>query len=79
MDGMKHMKPTVGRIVHFYGDGELDLDPYAGIITRVRTVDDGWDICDIVTFGPQSMYHQQEVEFSPTPKAGCWSWPPREQ
>lgn len=66
-------KPSVGRIVHFTGpDG--DPGPYAGIIVRVHPTE---GVVDLVTFGPNSVYHNHSAPFSAEPKPGHWNWPPR--
>lgn len=71
---MSEQKPSVGRMVHFRAsDG--DPGPYPGIIVRVHWQDG--ETVDLVTFGPNSLYHNHLVKFSAEPKAGCWNWPPR--
>ena len=64
------MKPTIGRIVHFYGDED---EPIAAVVVRVwdeecvnlRLLEDGPDT-PWMTSVP---YHEDKREFS-------WSWPP---
>jgi len=74
------MTPTIGRIVHYYActdEGDAD-GPYAGIITAVhQPTERDPQRCDLVTFGPHSMYHHCGVPFSETPTPLFWTWPPR--
>jgi hypothetical protein len=81
------MKPTVGRIVHFYppvdcvAGGQSKIEKYAAIVTQVN--DDG--TLELATFGPSSLYFQRSV-----PKLGLkhgdgnvawewgWAWPAKE-
>jgi hypothetical protein len=70
------MNPTIGRIVHFTAsDG--DPGPYAGIIVAVHKAPEPLERVDLVTFGPNSLYHNHNVPYSEEPKAGHWNWPPR--
>ena len=74
------MKPTVGRIVHFYAPSgcvgpESLSGPYAALVTGVN--DDA--SINLTTFGPTgSIYPQLRIEHADTPTPGCWNWPPRE-
>lgn len=82
------MKPTVGRIVHYhlhrYGGG---LTTYAALITGlndgVTGLNDG-DVCLCVfknaatPKGRAVTEYVRSADYSEVPKAGCWSWPPRE-
>jgi len=77
------MKPTVGRIVHYqsYGtpNGEFKPEARAAIITRVSaySADDYVpDVC-LAVMNPTGMFFDSWVQYSETPKAGHWSWPPR--
>lgn len=78
------MKPTVGRIVHFYPPGACRTDAtpdcYAAIVTAVHPEVDGVLLpnVDLATFGPQSLYFQLNVPYSPGPATyGRWQWPER--
>lgn len=76
------MKPTVGRIVHYYvedvtrqtcamGDG-----PYAAIITRVHSD----AIVDLMVLSPADMRHAGQVaklEEASDEALTYWTWPPR--
>ena len=67
-------KPSVGRIVHYHI--EDNGEPIAAIITRA--IDGG--VVDLTLFSPPLERPQVEritCAFSPTPRAKCWSWPPR--
>jgi hypothetical protein len=72
--------PTVGRIVHFYPmvirmDDKLP-DPQAAIVTYVHNVANVNAVALEVFGYPEKVIHRG-VPYSPKPKAGCWSWPPR--
>jgi hypothetical protein len=75
------VKPTVGRIVHYYIGCPSDpmIGPLPAIITKV----DG-DKADLYAIGLSLDRHDryaapyQGVNHSEQPKAFCWSWPPRE-
>lgn len=70
------MKPTIGRIVHYRAHHDCGGETYAGIITRV-SADPTDTKVDLVTFGPNSIYHNHNVPFQEEGAFGCWSWPPR--
>lgn len=76
-------KPTKARNVLFTGS---DGTEYAAIITDVheagaeRDYDDDDErqyFVDLATFGPHSLYFQNNVEFSKTGQECTWRWPPR--
>lgn len=79
--------PTIGRIVHYhsYGTpgGEYLPEPRAAIITVV--CEDTPDLADpevlhvgLAVLNPTGMFFNQLVPYSETPKAGHWTWPPRD-
>lgn len=75
------MKPSLGRIVHYRAPQECGGETYAAIVVRVH--DDG-TTCDLVTFGPHSMYHNNGIAMGAAdpseasgPDFGRWFWPPR--
>lgn len=75
-------KPTVGRIVHFTPPQECGNDKtpefYAAIITQVNnTTPDGEPTVELATFGPNSLYFQHDIPFSPEIKPGTWTWSSR--
>lgn len=87
---MPDQKPSVGRMVHFAPPqdcvGPQSLCLYPAIITQVNAAvkgvhgDNGSDRAETVelaTFGPNSLYFQHKVPFSPEPKPGYWFWPAR--
>ncbi len=66
-------KPTVGRIVHLYGSNpEL---PIAAIVTALHGP--GGTV-NLTCFPANGGRYACTAPFSETPKAGHWSWPPRE-
>lgn len=66
--------PSVGRMVHYYPPEGQGGGFYAAIIVQVNS---GGMNVELATFGPNSLYFQHGVEFSPEPKPGHWSWPKR--
>lgn len=66
------MLPTIGRIVHFYEQGQL----YPGIITKVWT-----DVCvNLVIFGHLQVpggLEKTSVVYNEVDKNYNWVWPPR--
>ncbi|MDE8648092.1 hypothetical protein PXH69_24245 [Rhodococcus qingshengii] len=76
------MNPTVGRTVHYhsYGTpgGEYLPEPRAAIVTTVHNPECGnTPNVGLCVLNPTGMFFNTDVEFSETPKPGCWSWPPR--
>jgi hypothetical protein len=73
------MQPTVGRIVHYqsYGTpgGEYKSEPRAAVITAVY--EDQRVHVDLCILNPTGLFFTRDVEFSTSPKPGCWNWPPR--
>lgn len=71
-------RPTVGRIVHYqaYGTpgGEYKSEPRAAVITQVAV---SGDVVGLAILNPTGMFFNPAIEYSAEPKAGCWSWPPR--
>lgn len=81
-------KPSIGRIVHFAPPqecvGPASLCLYPAVITQVnpQTGDPSnsqgcGETVELATFGPNSLYFQHQVKFSPEPRAGHWFWPAR--
>jgi hypothetical protein len=76
------MKPTVGRTVHYHFGASRGLTrvvcPRAAVITYVFND----NMVNLYVFGQDGQDelhgHHTSVEFSETPKSGCWNWPPRE-
>jgi len=74
------MKPSVGRIVHYYTlGGAFSGKPIAATITETATENPYRSPMDVGIFG---MHHEasiqlESVSYSEKPKPGCWSWPPR--
>lgn len=80
---MTEQKPTVGRIVHYhsYGTpgGEYLPEARAAIITEVVTNSDSYpDRTALAVINPTGLFFREDVPYSPTPKPGHWTWPPRE-
>lgn len=76
------MKPTVGRIVHFYwSEGFIGAprtprsDPQAAVITALW---EGTDVSLFVMSQGHCFHTDAAVPFSETPLTGHWSWPPRD-
>jgi hypothetical protein len=71
---------TVGRIVHFYPQsyvlGAPLGQPQAAIVTFVHNIAIPGSVA-IEVFGHDEKVRHRGVPFSPTPKPGHWSWPPR--
>lgn len=72
--------PTIGRIVHYYpqsyGLGIPLGEPQPAIITRLHTAAVAGAVALEVFGFPEKVIHRG-VPFSPTPRPGFWSWPPR--
>ena len=76
--------PTVGRVVHYYAEGnspeEEMTGPFAGIITALCPDDPGQPVkVDLIAFrsGQQVGMVKTFVMFSEQPKKHHWCWPPR--
>ncbi len=67
------MKPTVGRIVHYYGSD--DGTPIAAIVTEVSP---GGETVGLSCFRGESRWAEADVRHSKLPQARHWTWPPRE-
>jgi hypothetical protein len=69
---------TVGRTVFYqaYGTpgGEHPSVPRAAIVTEV--LEDGSSV-GLAVLNPTGLFFNRDVRYSPDPKPGCWSWPPR--
>lgn len=81
------MKPTVGRIVHFYIRGHAlkteIYGPYAAVVTGLS---ESSDSVNLEVFGAESSldgfrYRKDVSEADPSTTAldECWCWPPREK
>jgi len=75
------VKPTVGRIVHFYGKNVAPVvgeGPFAAVVTLVR---DDMRV-DLGVFAPyaSNVLIATDVPFKEAPTSGgdYWTWPPRE-
>lgn len=75
--------PTVGRIVHYqsYGTpgGEYASQPRAAVITEVHPQQGNEEAPSVglAILNPTGLFFTRAVPYSPSPKPGCWSWPPR--
>lgn len=69
-----------GRAVYYY-DGltkvdSLELEPNAATVAAV--LDPVAGIVNLSVLGPDAEHVPvRRIAFSPTPRAGCWSWMPR--
>lgn len=75
------MKPTVGRIVHYYSetaDEELNKKPHAALVVHVYANPDAYVGLQVFARLPKEYDMRTSAPFSETPKPGHWSWPPRE-
>lgn len=72
------LKPSIGRVVHYqrYGSpgGEHKPEPSPAIIVQVLNEES--QQCQLAVFNPNGMYFNA-TPYSPEPKPGHWSWPPR--
>lgn len=72
--------PAVARLVHWYppafAPGAPLPEPTAAIITRVHGGPHPGFV-SLEGFGHDERVRHRGVPFSPTPRAGHWSWPPR--
>ena len=75
------MKPTVGRIVHYYlHEGDVaSLKPLAAIIVCADHYDE--DIVNLKVLGPSRFgkpdFHRDNAQRSDAPQVNRWMWPPR--
>lgn len=69
----EHPPITVGRSVYYYE--ALNHPPLAATVTVVHSVHTG--MVSLQVFHEFSIDPMTSVPFSPTPKPGHWSWPPR--
>jgi hypothetical protein len=84
------MKPTVGRVVHYYfasnAKGVPYHGPYAAVVCATSAENDrlkGDLVATLKVFDPpdsgsgKGADHYFTANYSEAPAAGCWSWPPR--
>jgi hypothetical protein len=75
------LKPTIGRIVHYVNlgdaDGKYPPTTQAAIITAIENPNDPQGRVWLKVFYKTGLF-DCEVPYSPEPKRGHWSWPPRE-
>jgi hypothetical protein len=66
------MKPTIGRIVHYYS--ETDQEPFAALVTAVLS----GHLVTLTVFPPNTdMFTIDGASFSEAPTPRHWTWPPR--
>lgn len=81
------MKPSVGRSVHYFPEGEeFDSDlPLSATITKVSRMygvvaeeEDSYEVnLRVLRADATGSFGALEAPFSSTPKPGHWTWPPR--
>lgn len=75
------MKPTVGRIVHYYelAYGAVPYGPFAAIVTAVPE-DADFITLSVMKPGEESMIWAANVREKTSPESvtDYWEWPPRE-
>lgn len=74
--------PTVARTVHYTSrgsaDGRFPSVARAAIITEVlQSIDPEAPAVSLAVLNPTGLFFDREVPYSPEPKPGHWSWPPR--
>ena len=74
---MKKQQPTVGRIVHYYG--EHPLRAQAAIVLAVYPPDRlrCGPYVDLCVFGVNGLHFQRHVPYSKQPQVCHWTWPPK--
>lgn len=76
------MKPSVGRIVHYYSygtpGGEYKPECRAAIVTAIHGPDASGEVISLAVMNPTGMFFNQRVqEGDPGHSAGTWHWPER--
>jgi hypothetical protein len=70
--------PTIGRIVHVWGERrfavEMPAGPDAAIVVGIQ---EDPEVVDLVVFRPNGIFHQNGVRRSDAPAEFRWTWPPR--
>ena len=80
------MKPTVGRIVHYYNLGDAEgrfpsAIPQASLVAFVHPLDALGKVSLVVFYANDlggGFFTMPRVPYAVTPTPGCWSWPPLE-
>lgn len=72
-------KPSIGRIVHVYGDklssmGDTLNGPEAAMIVGLHEEE---GVVDLVVFQSNGIFHKNRVSYSETPRSYRWTWPPK--
>jgi len=57
-------------------DGERHWSEYANAEVEDDRVDEYVVTISLCVLNPTGMFFDEHVEYSETPKPGCWSWPP---
>lgn len=78
-EGDMKQKPSIGRIVHAYGQpisthSQVPQGPEAAIIVGLYPEEEK---VDLVVLQSNGIFHQNKVGFSETPTPYSWTWPPR--
>lgn len=73
--------PSVRRMVSYWShgspDGKYQSEDRAAVVTGVDEPGNPTSSLSLCVLNPTGMFFNLHVPFSATPKAGCWSWPPR--
>jgi hypothetical protein len=73
------MKPTVGRIIHYFCEDSDKNELFALPAIVIKIVDEDDQRLKLYIIGNNYPYYADYVQYSKEPKVGCWSWPKRDE